>query len=565
MLEDPPTRVPAVMDGSRSLSGPPPSAVTDEAPDAPTPTAGPPAGLRSSVLRGVLWMAASQSGTQVMAFLTSIAVAHLMSPRDVGIAAEAVVFATLTLVITDFGLGAVIVQRETLSDVDIDTAFWANCALGAVLTAMGIGLSWPIADLYGVHELQPLFAVLSFSFLFTGPGITVSKLLIRQLEFGKLQRRVLYAVFLSSATAVGLAAAGFGPWAIIAQSLVISGVATVLAWFASPWRPSMRFSWESLRGMMRFASHTFGANAVSWAQLNVDNFLVGRFVGAAPLGAYSIASSTSLTPLRRIAGPIGEVFFPAFSRLREPDRVAVAWLQSLQMVSLIVVPLTFGLVVIGQEFVLGLFGHKWHAAVTPLEVMAPIGLLQALGSQSTGVLSAIDRTQLLWRSTALLALASVASFAIGLPWGIDGVAIAYLAASVVLQPLYVHVTARAVGRTLWDVLRAISGLLQAGIAMVAATFGARELLLSAGLGILPRLAVLVVVGAVVYIAFVVWRAPDIMAQIFETLRRRRSAAQSGTEVPIDVAVGMPAASLVDVVGPGAAPALGPGGTPTPDV
>jgi O-antigen/teichoic acid export membrane protein len=527
--------------------------VTDEAPDSPELTAGQRSDLRSRVLRGIGWMAASQGSTQIIAFITSIAIAHLLSRRDVGIATEAIVFATLTLVITDFGLGAVIIQRAELTDLDTNTAFWANVVLGALLTAIGIGMSWPIAALYGSHELQPLFAVLSFVFVFTGPGIVQADLLTRHLQFGKLQRRVIAATAVSCATSIGLAAAGAGPWAIIAQSLVISGVSTVLAWFASSWRPSLQFSWESLRGMSRFASHTFGANAVQWAQLNVDNFLVGRFIGPAPLGAYSIASSTSLTPLRRIAAPIGQVFFPAFSRLRDHERIADAWLQSLRMVAIVVVPLTFGLVVIGQEFVLGLFGQKWHAAVTPLEVMAPIGLLQGLGALSTGLLSAIDRTKLLWRSTAALSLASVASFAIGLHWGIDGVAVAYLSASVLLQPLYLHLTARAIGRTLWDILRAISGILQAGIAMVAAIFGARELMLSAGLPILVRLVLLVAVGAVVYVAFILWRAPDIKAQILDTLRRRGPVAQE----PENVVVTVPAPGLVDVAGPGT--------TPTPDL
>jgi O-antigen/teichoic acid export membrane protein len=491
--------------------------------------------LRRRVLRGVGWMAASQGTTQILAFLTSIAIAHLMTPHDVGTATEAAVFAQLTLVITDFGFGAVIVQRPELSDLDTNTVFWANTGLGVVLTAAGIGLSWPIADLYGARDLQPLFAVLSFTFLFTGPGITQEKLLARHLEFGKVQRRVIAAAVASSGTAIGLAAAGFGPWAIIAQMLVISGVSTVLAWFASPWRPSRQFSLVSLRSMMRFASHTFGANAVSWAQLNADNFLIGRFLGAAQLGAYSIASSTSLTPLQRIAAPVGEVFLPAFSKLRDSERIATAWLNSLRMVCLIVVPLTFGLVVIGQEFTIGLFGHRWHDAVTPLEVMAPIGLLQAIGSQSSVVLSAIDRTQVLWRSTAALALASVASFAIGLPWGIDGVAISYLTASLVLQPIFIHITARAVGRSVWDVVRAISGLLQAGLAMAAVTFAARELMVRAGLPIPVRLVLLVAVGAAVYLPCVLWRAPEVKLEILRVLGGRGSGdAQSTHGAPIDV-------------------------------
>jgi O-antigen/teichoic acid export membrane protein len=470
---------------------------------------------------------ASQGATQILALLTSVAIARLLSPREVGLAAEAVVFGSLALVIADFGVASVIVQRPSLSETDKSTAFWASMVMGAGLTALGVGLSWPIASLYGQPRVQSLFAVLSVAFLLTAPGIVQGALLTRELKFRQLELRNIVATGAACATAILLAALGFGPWAIVAQSLAVAGVSTVLLWRSSTWRPSLAFSWESLRGMAGFAGHSFGSKSLSWANLNVDNLLVGRFLGAAPLGAYSLACSLALSALNRLAVPIAQVFFPAFSRMQESARVAGAWLRAQQMVALVVIPATLGFVVIARELVVVVFGHKWLPAVPVLQLLAPIGLLQALTALNNGILQSTGQARTLFRATIVVSGVSLGAFAAGLPWGIKGVALAYLLASVVVQPWYLGITARAVGLSLRDCGGSISGLLQAGAGMVLAMLAGRELLLAAHVPAGPRLVVLIALGAVTYIALVARRAPEVRQELMTEIERRRTAGGSG--------------------------------------
>jgi O-antigen/teichoic acid export membrane protein len=482
-------------------------------------------------MRGVGWIMASQGATQVFALLTSVVIARLLSPRQVGLAAEAVVFGSLALVIADFGLASVIVQRPSLSETDKSTAFWASMVAGAGLTAVGIGLSWPIASLYGQPQVQSLFAVLSVSFLLTAPGIVQGALLTRELKFRRLELRNIVATGAACATAIVVAALGFGPWALVAQALAVAGMSTVLLWRSSSWRPRLMFSWESLRGMAGFAGHTFGSKSLSWANLNVDNLLVGRFLGAGPLGAYSLACSLALSALNRLAVPITQVFFPAFSRMEDPERIGGAWLRALRMVALIVIPATLGFVVIARELVVVVFGRKWLPAVPVLQLLAPIGMLQAVNALNGGILQATGRARTLFRSTVLVSGVSLAAFAAGLPWGIKGVALAYLLASVVVQPWFLGITARAVGLSLRDCGGSILGLLQAGGGMVLLTLAGRELLLAANLPAGPRLVVLIVLGAVSYIALVAWRAPEVRQELTTEIERRRSAGTGSGPAP----------------------------------
>jgi O-antigen/teichoic acid export membrane protein len=323
-------------------------------------------------------------------------------------------------------------------------------------------------------------------------------------------------------TGIALAIVGFGPWAIVAQSLTIATVSSVLLWRSSSWRPSATFSWDSLRAMSGFTGHVFGTRLLSWANLNVDNFLVGRFLGAAELGAYSIAFSIAITPVTRFALPISDVFFPAFSRLRDPRRVGEIWLRAARMVALVVVPAMLGLVAVAPELVNVVFGSKWHAAAPVLRLFAPIGLIQALTVLNNGVLQSLDRARLLFRISAVISVGSVVAYASGLPWGIKGVALALLIVSFALQPLFLWLTLRVVGLSLREWLGSVGGVLQAGIAMLLALLGLSRLL--HGLEPAVRLPILILAGALIYGALVLWRAPEVIPELRRVVRGRTGAA-----------------------------------------
>jgi O-antigen/teichoic acid export membrane protein len=492
--------------------------------------------LKGLVVRGVGWMMTAQVAVQILALVTSVVVARFLGPREVGLAAEALVFGSLALLIVDFGIGSAIIQRPALSEDDRSTAFWAGVALGVVTMLFGIGLSWPIASVYGEPRVQPLFAVLSVSFLFTAPGIVQGALLTRELKFRSLELRKIAATTASTAVAVTLAVAGFGAWAIVFQTLTISGVSTLLLWRISPWRPRARFSMASLRSMARYASHVFGTAGLNWGTSSIDNFLIGRFVGAAQLGAYSIAYSLIITPVRRIAYPLIQVFFPAFSKMRDPDRIGRGWLRGTKVLALVVVPSMLGLIAVAPDFVQVAFGHKWDEAVPVIQILAPVGLLQSLTALNAAILQAVDRTRILFRFTLLLSIVTVAAFAAGLPWGINGVATAYLIATVVLQPVFLWFTVRAVGLSMSDWLRSIVGVVEAGVVMVLIVLGGRELLLETTLGVTARLAALIVIGAAVYVPLVAWRAPEIWPELRGAIRGLGRApsmpAPESTEAPV---------------------------------
>jgi PST family polysaccharide transporter len=493
-----------------------------------SPAAAAPRGSRDLgrlIRSGIGWKVISQGAGQILAFGTSVVVAHFLTPREVGLVVEALVFSSLSLVITDAGLAAALVQKPNLSEDDKTTAFWASVAMGFLIMLAAIGLSWPVADLYGESRVQVYLAAISPAFLFTALGIVQGALLTRELKFRSLELRTVIASFASTVTTVVLAVLGAGGWALVGQILSITGVSTALLWRSSDWRPRMSFSPASLRSMALFSGHVLGARSVQWARSNLDNLLIGRYLGASALGAYSIAFNLMVTPTLRVASPVTGVFFPAFSRMRDPVRIGAAWLRAVRLVAALVVPAMLAMIVVAPDFIDVVFGRRWHKAAPVLQILAAVGMVQALQALNYGILQSTANTRTLFRYTLFATAAAIGAFVAGLPWGIVGVATAYALASIVIEPTYLVLTARAIGVPVRAWLNSVRGVLEAGIGTALTLLAARIGLVHLDVPPGARLAVLIVLGCLVYPPLLWWRSPEVPAEL-RSVRASRSAHQT---------------------------------------
>jgi O-antigen/teichoic acid export membrane protein len=479
--------------------------------------------LRSRALKGVAWKGISTVFLQLTRIATAFVLARLLAPDDYGLAAIVLILSGLVIIFSDLALGVALVQRRELTEDDRCTVFWTSAATGLMFTLIGIALSGPVADFYNNPELKPLFAVFSLSFVVTSLSSTQSALLNREMDFKSLEIRKMAAVAVGAVVGITLAALGYGAWALIVQQLAIAGVSTVLLIVLSPWRPKFRYSFKSLRSLGGFSGNVFGTQLLFWTNRNLDNILVGRFLGPAALGAYTVAYNVMLMPFSQIASPIQEVLFPAFSLLQdEADRIAAAWLRLNRVVGALTIPGLLGLMAVAPDFVSVVLGDKWHSATPVIQILAWVGLLQSLQRMNSSILEARNHTGALLRYAIIVLVASAAAFVGGLPFGIVGVATGYAISSTIVEPYYTWITGRAIGVSMLTILKTFSGIAQASGLMLVAVLAARLLLVHGGVPTGARLALLILLGIVVYVPACLRLDPTLRADIGHLRRRRRS-------------------------------------------
>ena len=483
--------------------------------------------LGSRIRRGLAWKAGSQVTLQISRTVVALFIARLLTPHDWGLAAMVIAFGGLVALFTDNALGTALVQRRRLLEGDRSTVFWLNVGIGVVLTLAGILLAAPVAKLYGEPAVAPLFAVFSITFLMRSLGTTQAALLTRSMQFRNLELPAMSASIAGAVAGITMALADFGAWAIIGQQVVEAATSTVLLWYFSPWRPSMRFSTASLRRLGSFAANVFGENLVSQANATSSTVLMGRVLGAASLGTYTLASSVVLMPFWRIAVPLQQVFFPAFSRLNDDrERLAAMWIRASRFVGFISFPSLVGLAIVAPDFVQFVLGPKWSGATPVIQILASAGLVLSLQTLSGEALLALGRARTLFRFTVFAVVVSLSALALalGLQWGIVGVATTALVATLLSQSILAYITTRALSVPVWTFVSAFSGVAQATAVMAATVFTAREAFIGLGIPVGARLVLLIAIGAAVYAAVCLWRVPEVMQEIRNASERRRTKA-----------------------------------------
>lgn len=496
--------------------------MTDVAP--PLPARQP---LKRKLLSGFAWNAAAGASVQLTRLVVGVILARLLSPRDYGLAGMVLVFSGLALALSDLALGAGLVQREEIDEDDRSTVFWTSCATGVVLAAVCAAVSGPVARFYHQPAVRPLLLAFSLTFVI-GPLVTTQiALLQREMRFRAIETRTIVGAVSAAVVAVALALAGFGAWALIAQQLTLGAVSAALVWRFSDWRPTRRFSVHSLRTMGGFGFRILGSRLLSYANQNVDNVLVGRFVGAAALGTYALAYNVMLMPLTRLVGPVRETMLPALARAQNDlPRLAELWLRANRMLTALMLPATLGLVVVAPDLVPVVLGSRWAGVTRVLQLLAIAAPLRSAFALCSAVLTALGRAGTLLRCTILASILQIGGFVVGLHWGIVGVAASFAIANALLAPVYVGVTARAAGLTALQVVGQLRGVIEASALMLAAVVGARHALVYAGESPALRLVELIALGTLVYVPACLLRSSAIVAELrsLAALRRARPAS-----------------------------------------
>lgn len=477
--------------------------------------------LRGQVMQGVKWSVISVGAMQVSRIAAGLVLARLLTPRDYGLAGMAFVFSSLVLTVSDLSLGAGLVQRKEITEKDRSTVFWTSMLIGTTLMTLGILFAGQVASFYGQPSVKPLFQVVSIAFLLPALQVTQASIMQRAMRLKALNVRVAAGAIVGSAVGIAAAAMGAGAWALVVQQLSAGAISTILLWWFSSWRPRFVYSLTSLRSLGGFGLNLFGKSVLDYTNRNADNVLVGRFLGAASLGAYTVAYNLMTLPLERLILPIQDALYPAYSRWQDDkEKLRDVWLRVLQMITAVVAPAMLGLVIIAPDFVHVILGEKWHAAIPVLQVLAVVGLIQSLASTGGRLLQALDRTRVIFRMSVLECAVTVPAFAIGLNWGIVGVAVCYAVVTIPVQLLLIRITTRAVGISAPDLGRTLAGPLQAALGMALICWLTRLALMHAGVSPAWRLVAAIAIGAATYTLLCSWRAPALAEEIRSLLRRR---------------------------------------------
>ena len=360
--------------------------------------------------------------------LSTVVLARLLLPRDFGLVA---LVSTFSLLLMNFGLNGfteVILQWEKINHFIVSNLFWINVGIAVILT-IAFAASGRLIELYFHDPLLPaVTAEMSLAIVLSSLSVHHLALLKRAMRFTTISANEIFSRIVSVGLAILLARRGWGYRALVAGVLAAALTQTVGAWYLCRWIPGFPRRVAGTGSMVVFAMRVYGRFSLNYFSRNVDNLLVGWRFGAIPLGFYKKAYDLFALSAGQLSAPLTNVAVAALSRYNpRSQQYKENLIYGVGVMALVGMGLSGVLTLVGTNLIALLLGPGWETAGKIFSYFGPgIGAMILYYIHGWIHLS-IGRADRWLRWGIVESVVTFLSFLVALPWGPEGVAVAWTA------------------------------------------------------------------------------------------------------------------------------------------
>lgn len=436
---------------------------------------------------------------RVITWTITIFVIRLLRPEDYGLMAVAGLLMPTINALTDLGLNAAIVQKESLSTETVRKLYGAILLSSVVLFLMAQLLAGPLASFYGSPDAEALTRVISIAILANAVTSVPAARFTRDLEFRALSIIETLQIVVGALITLFLAWRGFGAWALAIGSLSAVALRTFAIVVVARFSLRPLFNFTGIRDEFRFGGLFLAKSSVNALNRTIAPALIGRLIGVVPLGHFQVASTLSRLPVRLIMRPLQRVAFPVAARAQQQSSDTGTLYAELVGSSLFfVMPACWAIAATASILVPGMLGAQWTSAaplVTLLSIYLPFLTMQRLLNP---VLDGLGNPLASLRNNLRTGLLTAIAIVAGAYWGLTGAVVGWCVGSAAALLLNLASNAGAIGVRPHQLARVIIPVLISSTVMAAAIVSVRlflqdersalvTLVLSSGAGALAYL------------------------------------------------------------------------------
>jgi len=388
--------------------------------------------IKKSIV-GLKWNSIRKVGKTILNLAITLILVQFLSPDAFGMVAMITVFSGLYMLFSDLGLGSSIIQKEDLSEIQVSTVYWISSAIGFVSMIVLYLCSDLLASFYALDELADMTKVISFS-LFLGGIVSIPiALLNKELDFKRLCIIDLLALDLSGVLAILAAINSYGVWSLVVLIIANAIFRCLGVLFLTSWRPKFTYNIDSIKPLMHFGVFFTSNNVLNYSIRNLDDLLIGKFLGSTELGLYSKAYSLLLLPLKNITGVFQNVLFPTFSKLQsDPNQIRDVYLKSVSGIALISFPLMVIIYFVCDELIELFFTEEWYSIIPLVKLFCFLGIIQSILRITGSLFLAMNKTKWLFNFNLVTSVIFFTGFVFVINKGIIAIAYWWLFYSIVI-------------------------------------------------------------------------------------------------------------------------------------
>lgn len=367
--------------------------------------------IKTEMLHGVVWSAIEKySGLLVQLLITAV-LARLLTPTDFGVIAIATVITTFFNMFTDMGIGAAIVQNQTLTREDLRSLFSFSVYAGVILAVLFFFSSYVISSFYDNALLLPICQLLSLNLLFAAWNMVPNALIRKAKRFRFIAVRSFALLVVCGILSVSVALVGGGVYSLLITPILSSLAIFLVNYRQYPIKFSLSVHKKSLAKVFSFSIFQFLFSFVNYFSRNLDKLILGKYYSMSDLGYYEKSYRLMLLPMNYVTNVVTPVMHPILTTLQDDyAQLADKYNKILRLLLVISFPLGAFLYFSADDIIVVVFGSQWMAAVPVFQILSISLPLQMVLSTTGSIYQAANQTRWLFYTGLINTAITVAGF-----------------------------------------------------------------------------------------------------------------------------------------------------------
>lgn len=381
--------------------------------------------MEKGLVNGVFWTFFFQIASVLLQFGTTAVLARLILPDIFGEMSLLLIVVGLSRIVSQFGLGAALIQTKHFDLTTARAVFGLILLIAGLLAVITIFSAEVFSNFFQNNHLTLPLRAVSVIFLLDAITFLQTTIARRRLEYRFIARASFLSIlFGNSLVAIILSCLNFQIWALVSGAISSSAIlALIYIKRFGFYKPI--FSLTLARSTFQFGGfYTLGI-LTNFISNNIDNLLIGRFLGTESLGFYTKSYQLASAPVNLLGTTLQQVFFPYFAQFQdERDKIKQIFLFS-SLTTNYASCLVIGVILcIADWLIFTLLGANWYPTVEPFKVLV-CGIAFRLSARlGTPVLNALGLVKITAALQFVYMISIFGGVFIGAQRGLFAVAIA---------------------------------------------------------------------------------------------------------------------------------------------
>ena len=382
--------------------------------------------LFHSITKGVVSIGSLRLALLLFNFISIFILARFLNSVDFGLIGIGLIAIATVQPFTEIGVTIALIQKQDDTEGFLDTAWTISIIQGfLVYTLLCLTTPW-LVNLFQTPQIKFLIPTLGLLIplnSFANIGIVYFS---KELKFSKYSRYLFFSYLANFVITVLMVVILRNFWAIVFGLLAEKIALCCFSYSMHPYRPRFSIKMVKLKYLLNFGKWVFFSSVLFMLLTQVDNIIVGKFLGVAALGFYQMSFRISNILPKEIIDIVSKVLFPGFAKLQyNITQLRGLYLKALCLILVVTFLFTGEIIILAPELIKLFLGVKWIPVVPVLQIFCIFSILRVTLIITHQVFLAIGKPKIRTNMQIVqIFLLGIFIYPLFKTWGLTGVALA---------------------------------------------------------------------------------------------------------------------------------------------